>query len=112
MYKRQVYAIGKPLTDAIADGIGALGAWATTGLGDGPLKGLLLEGLFGGLGTVLGFLPQILVLFLFILVLEESGYLPRAAFLLDHAMVAVGLTGRAFIPLLSSFCLLYTSRCV
>ena len=98
-----VYAIGKPLTDAIADGIGALGAWATAGLGDGPLKGLLLEGLFGGLGTVLGFLPQILVLFLFILVLEESGYLPRAAFLLDHAMVAVGLTGRAFIPLLSSF---------
>ncbi|MBH9703062.1 ferrous iron transporter B, partial [Burkholderia cepacia] len=78
---------------AIADGIGALGAWATAGLGDGPLKGLLLEGLFGGLGTVLGFLPQILVLFLFILVLEESGYLPRAAFLLDHAMVAVGLTG-------------------
>ena len=98
-----VYAIGKPLTDAIADGMGALGAWATAGLADGLLKGLLLDGLFGGLGTVLGFLPQILVLFLAILALEESGYLPRAAFLLDHAMVAVGLTGRAFIPLLSSF---------
>lgn len=98
-----VYAIGKPLTDAIADGIAALGNWAAAGLADGPFKSLLLEGLFGGLGTVLGFLPQILVLFLFILMLEESGYLPRAAFLLDPAMVAVGLTGRAFIPLLSSF---------
>ncbi|CAB3837859.1 ferrous iron transporter B [Achromobacter deleyi] len=98
-----VYAIGKPLTDAIVDGIGSLGAWSTAALGDGPFKAMLREGLFGGLGTVLGFLPQILVLFLFILVLEESGYLPRAAFLLDQAMVAVGLTGRAFIPLLSSF---------
>lgn len=98
-----VYAIGKPLTDLIVDGIGTLGGWLTAGLSDGPFKGLLLEGLFGGLGTVLGFLPQIVVLFLFILVLEESGYLPRAAFLLDHSMVSVGLTGRAFIPLLSSF---------
>src|SRR5699024_16060 len=59
--------------------------------------------IFGGLGTVVGFLPQILVLFFFILVLEESGYLPRAAFLLDRMMVSVGLTGRSFIPLLSSF---------
>ncbi len=98
-----VYAIGKPLTDLIVDGTGALGSLLTAGLSDGPFKDLVLEGLFGGLGTVLGFLPQILVLFLFILVLEESGYLPRAAFLLDHSMVAVGLTGRAFIPLLSSF---------
>ncbi|EGC98155.1 Ferrous iron transport protein B (FeoB), partial [Burkholderia sp. TJI49] len=70
---------------------------------DGPLRGLVTDGLIGGLGTVLGFLPEILVLFLFILVLEESGYLPRAAFLLDRMMVSVGLTGRSFIPLLSSF---------
>jgi ferrous iron transport protein B len=61
------------------------------------------DGLFGGIGTVLGFLPEILVLFLFIIVLEESGYLPRAAFLLDRLMLSVGLTGRSFIPLLSSF---------
>jgi ferrous iron transport protein B len=64
---------------------------------------LVTDGIFGGLGTVLVFLPQILILFLFILVLEESGYLPRAAFLLDRLMFKAGLTGRAFIPLLSSF---------
>ncbi|MCC3261806.1 hypothetical protein LLE87_26895, partial [Paenibacillus polymyxa] len=61
-----VYAIGKPLTDLIVDGTGALGSLLTAGLSDGPFKDLVLEGLFGGLGTVLGFLPQILVLFLFI----------------------------------------------
>jgi len=98
-----VYAIGKPMTDAIADGMEWLGGTLTSPLGDGPLKGLLKEGIFGGLGSLLGFLPQILTLFFFILVLEESGYLPRAAFLLDRSMQAVGLSGRAFIPLLSSF---------
>ncbi|ALM85640.1 ferrous iron transporter B [Bordetella sp. N] len=98
-----VYAIGKPMTDAIADGMGSLGELLTSHMGDGPLRGLLRDGLFGGLGTVLGFLPQILTLFFFILVLEESGYLPRAAFLLDRVMLSVGLSGRAFIPLLSSF---------
>jgi ferrous iron transport protein B len=70
---------------------------------DSALHSLLQDGIFGGLGTVLVFLPQILILFLFILVLEESGYLPRAAFLLDRLMFKAGLTGRAFIPLLSSF---------
>jgi len=98
-----VYAIGKPMTDAIADGMEWLGGAVTASLSDGPLKGLLQEGIFGGLGSLLGFLPQILTLFFFILVLEESGYLPRAAFLLDRSMLAVGLSGRAFIPLLSSF---------
>jgi ferrous iron transport protein B len=72
-------------------------------LSDGPLKSLLVEGIFGGVGTVLQFLPQILILFFFILVLEDCGYLPRAAFLLDRMMGGVGLSGRAFIPLLSSF---------
>ncbi|MBN3838725.1 ferrous iron transporter B [Burkholderia sp. Ac-20349] len=98
-----VYSIGKPITDAIGDGFGWLGTLAGAHLPDGPLRGLVTDGLIGGLGTVLGFLPEILVLFLFILVLEESGYLPRAAFLLDRMMVSVGLTGRSFIPLLSSF---------
>lgn len=98
-----VYAIGKPMTDAIADGMEWLGQALTASMGDGPLKGLLQEGIFGGLGSLLGFLPQILTLFFFILVLEESGYLPRAAFLLDRSMLAVGLSGRSFIPLLSSF---------
>ena len=69
----------------------------------GPLRSLLVDGIFAGVGGVLVFLPQILILFFFILVLEDSGYLPRAAFLLDNLMSKVGLSGRAFIPLLSSF---------
>ncbi|WP_321786165.1 ferrous iron transporter B [Paraburkholderia sp. J94] len=98
-----VYSLGKPLTDSIGDGFDWLGGIAGAWLPDGPLRSLLTDGLLTGLGTVLGFLPEILVLFFFILVLEESGYLPRAAFLLDRMMVSVGLTGRSFIPLLSSF---------
>ena len=69
----------------------------------GPLASLLTDGVIAGAGSVLVFLPQILVLFFFILVLEDSGYLPRAAFLLDRVMGTVGLSGRSFIPLLSSF---------
>ncbi|WP_028220728.1 ferrous iron transporter B [Paraburkholderia oxyphila] len=98
-----VYSLGKPLTDAIGDAFGWLGGVVGAALPDGPLRSLVTDALFGGVGTVLGFLPEILVLFFFILVLEESGYLPRAAFLLDRMMVSVGLTGRSFIPLLSSF---------
>ena len=69
----------------------------------GPLASLITDGVIAGAGSVLVFLPQILVLFFFILVLEDSGYLPRAAFLLDRVMGTVGLSGRSFIPLLSSF---------
>ncbi|HEX7732392.1 MAG TPA: ferrous iron transporter B, partial [Rhodanobacter sp.] len=98
-----VYAAGKPMSDLIGDGFGWLGEHLATWLPAGPLRGLITDGIFTGLGTVLGFLPEILVLFFFILTLEESGYLPRAAFLLDRLMVSVGLTGRSFIPLLSSF---------
>ncbi|MBV8048487.1 MAG: ferrous iron transporter B [Paludibacterium sp.] len=98
-----VYSLGKPMTDAIGDGFDSLSAIVGAGLPAGPLRGLICDGVLSGVGTVLGFLPEILVLFLFILLLEESGYLPRAAFLLDRLMVSVGLTGRSFIPLLSSF---------
>jgi ferrous iron transport protein B len=98
-----VYSVGKPMTDAIGDGFDWLGMHLASWLPAGPLQGLVTDGLCSGLGTVLGFLPEILVLFFFILTLEESGYLPRAAFLLDRLMVSVGLTGRSFIPLLSSF---------
>ncbi|MFD2232979.1 ferrous iron transport protein B [Phaeospirillum tilakii] len=73
------------------------------GLADGPLRSLLTDGVIGGVGSVVIFLPQILVLFLFIQILEDSGYMARAAFLLDKMMGGVGLHGRAFIPLLSSF---------
>ena len=72
-------------------------------LPEGPLASLLTDGIIAGVGGVVVFLPQILILFFFILVLEESGYLPRAAFLLDRMMAAAGLSGRSFIPLLSSF---------
>ncbi|ODV09820.1 MAG: ferrous iron transporter B [Rhodanobacter sp. SCN 68-63] len=98
-----VYSVGKPMTDAIADGFDWMGAHVAAWMPPGPLQSLVTDGIFGGIGTVLGFLPEILVLFVFILTLEESGYLPRAAFLLDRLMVSVGLTGRSFIPLLSSF---------
>ncbi|MEI8170546.1 MAG: ferrous iron transport protein B [Rhodoferax sp.] len=70
---------------------------------EGLLRSLLVDGVVAGLGGVVVFLPQILILFFFILLLEDSGYLPRAAFLLDNVMGKVGLSGRAFIPLLSSF---------
>ena len=81
----------------------ALGDWTLAHMADGPLRSLLVDGVIAGVGSVLVFLPQILILFFFILLLEDSGYLPRAAFLLDNLMGKVGLSGRAFIPLLSSF---------
>ena len=99
-----VFSWAAPLQDAVAGGVGAVGAWVGGLLESTPLlQSLVTDGIFAGLGTVVEFLPQILFLFLFILLLEESGYLPRAAFLLDKLMFKAGLTGRSFIPLLSSF---------
>lgn len=98
-----VYAWATPLMDAIDAGTAWLGAWVGGTLPEGPLNSLLTDGIIAGLGGVIVFLPQILILFAFILALEESGYLPRAAFLLDRTMAAAGLSGRSFIPLLSSF---------
>ncbi|HVY80882.1 MAG TPA: ferrous iron transport protein B, partial [Steroidobacteraceae bacterium] len=89
--------------DAIEAGVAKIGAGIGAVLPEGPLRSLLIDGVVAGVGSVLVFLPQILILFFFILVLEDSGYLPRAAFLLDRLMGKVGLSGRAFIPLLSSF---------
>jgi len=89
--------------DAIKNAMAGVGEWIATHMAEGPLRSLLVDGVIAGAGSVLVFLPQILILFLFILVLEDSGYLPRAAFLLDNVMGKVGLSGRAFIPLLSSF---------
>jgi ferrous iron transport protein B len=89
--------------DAIKEAMAGLGAWVTASMADGPLRSLAVDGVIAGAGSVLVFLPQILILFFFILLLEDSGYLPRAAFLLDTLMGKVGLSGRAFIPLLSSF---------
>lgn len=98
-----VFAWATVPMDAIKAGTEWLGTTVSGLLPEGWLQSLLVNGIIAGAGGVIVFLPQILILFLFILVLEESGYLPRAAFLLDRLMGGVGLSGRSFIPLLSSF---------
>lgn len=98
-----VFAWATPMMDGIEALFGWLGERAAAVLPEGPLASLLTDGIIAGVGGVVVFLPQILILFAFILALEESGYLPRAAFLLDRMMAAAGLSGRSFIPLLSSF---------
>lgn len=89
--------------ELIKSSIEFLGAQIGALLPDNWVRSLLIDGVLAGLGGVIIFLPQILILFFFILLLEESGYLPRAAYLLDRVMGSVGLSGRSFIPLLSSF---------
>ncbi|MEH0164452.1 ferrous iron transporter B [Roseateles microcysteis] len=98
-----VFSWAEPPKDLIEAGVSWLGQQAITLMPDNWLRSLLVDGVIAGAGGVLAFLPQILILFFFILVLEESGYLPRAAYLLDRMMGSVGLSGRSFIPLLSSF---------
>lgn len=83
--------------------IAALQGLATDALPEGLLRSAMVDGVFAGVGAVVVFLPQILILFLFIMVLETSGYMVRAAFMMDRLMASVGLSGHAFIPLLSSF---------
>jgi len=87
----------------IEDGMKWLGTEIGTALPDGVFRSLIVDGVIAGVGAVVVFLPQILILFAFILVLEATGYMVRAAFLMDRVMASVGLSGRAFIPLLSSF---------
>jgi ferrous iron transport protein B len=98
-----VFSWAKAPQNLINSGVQAVSASLSAHLPPGPLRGLLLDGVVAGTGSVLVFLPQILILFFFILALEDSGYLPRAAFMLDRLMGRAGLSGRAFIPLLSSF---------
>ncbi|WP_457424527.1 ferrous iron transporter B [Roseateles sp. P5_E7] len=98
-----VFSWAETPKDLIEAGMAWLGTQAGALLPQGWLRSLVVDGVIAGAGGVLAFLPQILILFFFILVLEESGYLPRAALLLDRLMGSVGLSGRSFIPLLSSF---------
>ena len=98
-----VFAWAKPLMDLIAAGFEWLGVLAHDALPEGLLQSFVQNGVISGVGSVLVFLPQILILFLFILLLEDLGYMARAAFLMDRIMGGAGLHGRAFIPLLSSF---------
>ncbi|MBY4637464.1 ferrous iron transporter B [Sphingopyxis sp. XHP0097] len=98
-----VYAWSEAPIGWIEGGIAALQEAAIATMPDGFLRGLIVEGILGGVGSVVVFLPQILILFFFILLVEASGYMTRAAFLMDGIMAKVGLSGRGFIPLLSSF---------
>jgi ferrous iron transport protein B len=98
-----VFAWATPVADLIDGGFASLGALLGEHMPEGILKSFLVEGLIAGVGGVLVFLPQIIILFFFILVLEDTGYLTRAAFLLDRPMRGLGISGRSFIPLLSSF---------
>jgi ferrous iron transport protein B len=98
-----VFSWAEAPMDLITGTVEGIGQWIGGAMGEGPLRSLIVDGIIAGVGGVLVFLPQILILFFFILILEDCGYLPRAAFLLDRMMGGVGLSGRAFIPLLSSF---------
>lgn len=98
-----VFTGAAPAMDGIKDGFDYLGDVVQATLPDGVLRSLISDGIISGVGSVLVFLPQIMILFLFIILLEDFGYMARAAFLMDRIMGGAGLHGRAFIPLLSSF---------
>lgn len=98
-----VYSWSGPFIDAIDGMFGMAGDWVNSILPEGWFRSLISDGIIAGVGAVLVFIPQIVILFAFILALEASGYMARAAFLVDTLMAKVGLNGRAFIPLLSSF---------
>jgi ferrous iron transport protein B len=98
-----IFILAVPVMDFIDGLVGALAGWVESHMSEGPLRSLLADGIIGGVGAVVIFLPQILILFLFIAVLEDCGYMARAAFLMDRLMACVGLSGKSFIPLLSSF---------
>ena len=90
---QSVFAWAAPLMEWIDGGAAALGAYAAAALGDGWFSSLIADGVIAGVGSVVVFLPQILILFLFVIVLEDTGYLARAAYLMDRVMRSVGLSG-------------------
>ena len=98
-----VFAWATPLMDTIDAGASVLGAAVIEQLGDTAFSSLIADGVIAGVGSVIIFLPQIIILFLFIILLEDSGYLARAAYLMDRAMRSVGLSGQSIIPMISSF---------
>ena len=98
-----VFAWATPFADALEGGVGVVSEAVTGAMPPGLVRDFLTEGVLAGVGSVVVFLPQIVILFAFILVMEASGYMARAAFLMDRLMAGVGLSGKSFIPLLSSF---------
>lgn len=100
---QSVFEWAAPLMDVIDGGVAAIGGFVGAHLPEGPLRSLVVDGVIAGVGATLIFVPQIAVLFFFLSIMEGTGYMARAAFLMDRVMGRVGLSGRAFIPLLSSF---------
>lgn len=98
-----IYWFSAPLSDAVDSGLGAISEYVVSSISPGPFRSLLTDGVISGVGGVLVFLPQICLLFLFIGVLEDCGYMARAAFMMDRLMSLLGLSGRSFLPLMSSF---------
>ncbi len=98
-----VFAWATPIMDLIDDASATLGTTVFARLGDTAFSSLIADGIIAGVGSVIVFLPQIMILFLFIILLEDSGYLARAAYLMDRAMRSVGLSGQSIIPMISSF---------
>lgn len=97
------FAIGQYPMDWIEAGVDCLGGWLSTAMPNGPLKDMLIDGVLGGVGAVIVFLPQILILYAFISFMEDSGYMARAAFIMDKVMHKMGLHGKSFIPLIMGF---------
>ncbi len=100
---QSIYTWAAPLMDAIDGGFAALGGWIGPTMPEGPIRSFVVDGVLAGVGGVLIFLPQIMILFFFIALLEDVGYMARAAYLADAVLSRVGLSGRSFIPMLSSF---------
>lgn len=100
---QSIFTWAKPVMDALQESVARSGHWMETVLPDSPWRSLLVDGVWSGVGSVVVFLPQILLLFLFIGVLEDSGYLARAALIADRTMAKFGLQGKSFIPLLSAY---------
>ena len=100
---QSVFAWAQPIMDLIDSLVRGVGSVLEGAMAAGPLRSLLVDGIVAGVGTILTFVPQIAILFFFLCVLEDTGYMARAAFIMDRIMGRVGLSGRAFIPLLSSF---------
>ena len=98
-----IFWLAAPLMDLISTGMDGLSAWVAARLPDGALRELVVDGVLAGIGGVVVFVPQIALLFTLIAALEGCGYLARAAYLMDRLLVGVGLSGKSFIPLLSSF---------
>ena len=98
-----IFFLAEPIMEAINGGMAALGNWIGSHMAEGDLRSLIVDGIIGGVGGVVVFLPQILILFFFLGILEDSGYMARAAFIMDRLMSRVGLHGKSFVPMLSSF---------